>query len=131
MGLVGDLMRKNTGYDVWALEPAPASGSGSGNQDEVAQPLPLPPPPPHAGHVCAEELNNLSVLLPCKRKGGKLYLGAYAISVKGEKTIYICVCVHVHVAGVCVRVCIIAGGVVVVHEQGEGPNLTAHRHGTT
>ena len=76
-GLVGDLVRKSAAYDVWALEPAVdrAQGSGSGSEDQgeakgtVAK--------AHAGLVGAEELNNLSVLLPCKRRGGKLQLGAY------------------------------------------------------
>jgi hypothetical protein len=75
-GLVGDLVRKSAAYDVWALEPAVdrAQGSGSGSEDQgeakgtVAR--------AHAGLVGAEELNNLSVLLPCKRRGGKLQLGA-------------------------------------------------------
>ncbi|KAF8496848.1 hypothetical protein F5888DRAFT_1614298 [Russula emetica] len=59
-GLVGDLMRKGTAYDVWSLDPDPAvSGVGVG----------------------AEELNGLSVLLPCKRKGGKkLYLAQKPIT---------------------------------------------------
>ena len=75
-GLVGDLVRKSAAYDVWALEPAVdrTQGSGSGGEDQgeakgtVAR--------AHAGLVGAEELNNLSVLLPCKRRGGKLQLGA-------------------------------------------------------
>jgi len=75
VGLVGDFCRKGSTYDVWALEPAPgsahASGSGSGsgsgavNQGELGG---------QAGPVSAEELGGLSVLLPRKRKGGKLYL---------------------------------------------------------
>ncbi|KAI0296850.1 hypothetical protein BC826DRAFT_907982, partial [Russula brevipes] len=53
IGLVGDLMRKSTAYDLWALEPRVTAV--------------------HVG-VSAEELGSLSVLLPRKRKGGKLYL---------------------------------------------------------
>ena len=73
-GLVGDLVRKSAAYDVWALEPAVggARGSGNENQGEVEGTA--------AGLVGAEELNNLSVLLPCKRKGGKLYLGAWTVA---------------------------------------------------
>jgi hypothetical protein len=105
LGLVGDLIRKNTAYDVWALEPAagaaaaaaaaagagaaraPASGSGSGSGDKGK----VGGAPAHVGHVGAEELNNLSVLLPCKRKGGQLYLGAYAMSLKNYMHVFVCV----------------------------------------
>jgi len=77
-GLVGDLVRKSAAYDVWALEPAVggARGSGTENQGEVEG----TPAGAHAGLVGAEELNNLSVLLPCKRKGGKLYLAPKPIT---------------------------------------------------
>jgi hypothetical protein len=54
---------------MYALEPTVnASGVGDhdGGEDKTAE---------HVG-VSAEELGNLSVLLPCKRKRGKLYLGA-------------------------------------------------------
>ncbi|KAH9041751.1 hypothetical protein EDB85DRAFT_1920237 [Lactarius pseudohatsudake] len=53
-GRVGELSRKSTAYDIWSLSP-PSSSS-------------------HQPHVGAEELNGLSVLLPRKRKGGKLFL---------------------------------------------------------
>jgi len=84
-GPVGDLMRKGTAYDVWALDPAASSGGGgsanasaSGDQDGFGGMISsssssLPSAAEVAG-VGAEELNGLSVLLPCKRKGGKLYL---------------------------------------------------------
>jgi hypothetical protein len=87
-GPVGDLMRKGTAYDVWALDPAASSGGGgsanasaSGDQDGFGGMISsssssLPSAAEVAG-VGAEELNGLSVLLPCKRKGGKLYLGAF------------------------------------------------------
>jgi hypothetical protein len=85
-GLVGDLMRKGTAYDVWALDPASSSSGGgsantsagaSGDQDGLGGMISssLPSATQIAG-VGAEELNGLSVLLPRKRKGGKLYLGA-------------------------------------------------------
>ncbi|KAI9453737.1 hypothetical protein F5148DRAFT_1232209 [Russula earlei] len=74
-GLVGDLHRKSTAYDLWALEPVVSGGthasrdeSESGDQDVpggTAATLVA---------VGAEELRNLSVLLPCKRREGKLYL---------------------------------------------------------
>ena len=78
-GLVGDLLRKNTAYDLWTLDPAAtngggAHGSGSVDQEEVGGAT-SPSAATHVG-VDAEELNHLSVLLPCKRKSGKLYLGA-------------------------------------------------------
>ncbi|KAH9030070.1 hypothetical protein EDB84DRAFT_1495108, partial [Lactarius hengduanensis] len=61
-GRVGELSRKSTAYDIWSLSP-PSSSSGDRHQ-------------PHVG---AEELNGLSVLLPRKRNGGKLFLGACAL----------------------------------------------------
>ncbi len=79
VGLVGDLWRKSTAYDVWALDPATASGGGSGSgggswdQDELELEL---GGVTSSSSVGAEELNGLSILLPSKRKGGKLYLGA-------------------------------------------------------
>lgn len=57
-GRVGELSRKSTAYDIWSLSP-PSSSSGDRH---------------HQPHVGAEELNGLSVLLPRKRKGGKLFL---------------------------------------------------------
>ena len=77
-GLVGDLVRKSAVYDVWALEPAVggARWSGSENQGEVEGTA----AGAHVGLVGVEELNNLSVLLPRKRKGGKLYLGAWTVA---------------------------------------------------
>jgi len=82
MGLVGDLIRKNAAFDMWALEPAvgeavQARASGSGIQSELGG---AEGTTAHVGHVGAEELNNLSVLLPCKRKGGKLYLAPKPIT---------------------------------------------------
>ncbi|KAH9972907.1 hypothetical protein BJV74DRAFT_889106 [Russula compacta] len=83
MGLVrGDLLLRKRGgatYDLWALEPTAAAGGGasahaSGNgggdddRDEFGGTVAA------AADVCAEELSSLSVLLPCKRKGGKVYL---------------------------------------------------------
>ena len=68
-GLVGDLSRKGTAYDLWTLDPAAVGGSGDQN-DGAISPLDVQP------GVGAEELNGLSVLLPCRRKGGQLYLGA-------------------------------------------------------
>ena len=62
-GPVGDLSRKTTTYDIWSLLPSSSGGGSNGDH--------------HHPHVGAEELNSLSVLLPCKRKGGKLFLGAY------------------------------------------------------
>lgn len=65
-GRVGDLLRKTTAYDIWSLWPPSfrqSSGSSGGDHRD----------PPHL-HVGAEELNSLSVLLPRKRKGGKLFL---------------------------------------------------------
>jgi hypothetical protein len=78
---VGDLVRKGTAYDVWALDPASSSGGGSANasEDQDGSGEMISPSLPSATQVVgvgAEELNGLSVLLPRKRKGGKLYLGA-------------------------------------------------------
>ncbi|KAH9961040.1 hypothetical protein BC827DRAFT_1267790 [Russula dissimulans] len=67
VGLVGDLHRKSIAYDVWALEPI--GGGDHQGDDELGKGA----GPPVVG-VSAEELNGLSVMLPCKRKGGKLYL---------------------------------------------------------
>ena len=80
-GRVGDVMRKGTAYDVWALDPHPAaaaaaasSSSASGDQDGSGGKISSSTA--QVAGVGAEELNGLSVLLPSKRKGGKLYLGA-------------------------------------------------------
>ncbi|KAH9961172.1 hypothetical protein BGW80DRAFT_1360495, partial [Lactifluus volemus] len=80
--LVGDIHRKSTAYDMYTLEPLlPAIKHESENYDRrkgvqdggTAATA-------HAGvGVSAEELGNLSVLLPCKRKGGKHYLGACSL----------------------------------------------------
>ena len=88
VGLVGDLMRKGTAYDVWALDPAVASaasggGSTPGGDDQDGQiggMISSLPTSAQVAGVGAEELNGLSVLLPCKRKGGRLYLGAFAFA---------------------------------------------------
>jgi hypothetical protein len=72
-GLVGDLMRKGTAYDVWSLDPAsPSSRPAGGDQEGMIS----------SGDVGvgAEELNGLSVLLPRKRKKGKLYLGTSRVA---------------------------------------------------
>ena len=65
-GRVGEFSRKSTPYDIWSLSPPSSRQSGSSGDH-------------HYPHVGAEELNSLSVLLPCKRKGGKLFLGACRI----------------------------------------------------
>jgi hypothetical protein len=78
-GLVGDLLRKGTTYDLWTLDPAAVTvgGSGDRNDDELGgSTSPLNAQLGVGVGVGAEELNGLSVLLPCKRKGGQLYLGA-------------------------------------------------------
>ncbi|KAH8980788.1 hypothetical protein EDB92DRAFT_1899627 [Lactarius akahatsu] len=62
-GRVGELSRKSTAYDIWSLSP-PSSSSGDRHQ-------------PHVG---AEELNGLSVLLPRKQKGGKLFLAPKSVA---------------------------------------------------
>ncbi|KAH9961163.1 hypothetical protein BGW80DRAFT_1360319 [Lactifluus volemus] len=80
--LVGDVHRKSTAYDTYTLEPPlPAinhesenynrrKGAQEGGTAATA----------HVGvGVSAEELGNLSVLLPCKRKGGKHYLGTCSL----------------------------------------------------
>jgi hypothetical protein len=78
-GLVGDFVRKNAAYDLWALEPpASVDGARGGKGGEIIGGRTAEA---EAGGgalvgVGAEELHNLSVLLPCKRKGGKLFLGA-------------------------------------------------------
>ncbi|KAH9056787.1 hypothetical protein EDB87DRAFT_1566059 [Lactarius vividus] len=64
VGCVGDLSRKSTAYDIWSLSP-PSSSSSSSRPSSGER---------HQPHVGAEELNGLSVLLPRKRKGGKLFL---------------------------------------------------------
>ncbi|KAH8990053.1 hypothetical protein EDB86DRAFT_3104228 [Lactarius hatsudake] len=59
-GRVGELSRKSTPYDIWSLSPS---------ADRRPQP-----------HVGAEELNGLSVLLPRKRKCGKLFLAPMPVA---------------------------------------------------
>ena len=80
MGLVGDLLlrKRSTAYDLWALEPTAAHASGNRGEDGRDE-LGGGTTATAAAHVdvCAEELSSLSVLLPCKRKGGKHYLGAW------------------------------------------------------
>ena len=88
VGLVGGLMRKDTAYDVWALDPATsnaaaASGGGGGGGKASGDPDGFGGKISSSSSsissvegVGAEELKGLSVLLPRKRKGGKLYLGA-------------------------------------------------------
>lgn len=63
VGRVGELSRKTTAYDIWSLSPPSSSSRQSATIGDS-----------HHPHVCAEELNGLSVLLPRKRKGGKLFL---------------------------------------------------------
>jgi hypothetical protein len=65
---VGELSRKTTAYDIWSLSPPSSSSHRSANIGDS-----------HHPQVCAEELNGLSVLLPRKRKGGKLFLGTYGM----------------------------------------------------
>ncbi|KAF8262759.1 hypothetical protein EI94DRAFT_1687806 [Lactarius quietus] len=57
-GRVGELSRKTTAYDIWSQSPSSSRPSDDSQRH----------------HVCAEELHGLSVLLPRKRKGGKLFL---------------------------------------------------------
>lgn len=77
---MGDLLRKGTAYDLWALDPAAAASGGgaheSGNWDQDELGSATSPSAAAQVGVGAEELNSLSVLLPRKRKGGKLYVGA-------------------------------------------------------
>ena len=84
-GRVGELSRKTTAYDIWSLAPPSSRPSGSiGDSQQL--------------HVCAEELNGISVLLPRKRKGGKLFLGACGILYL-PPYLYFCVypfCSHAH-----------------------------------
>ncbi|KAI9436317.1 hypothetical protein H4582DRAFT_1816817 [Lactarius indigo] len=71
VGRVGELSRKSTAYDIWSrFSPSSSSSSsrGGGSGDR------------HQPHVGAEELNGLSVLLPRKRKGGKLFLAPKPIA---------------------------------------------------
>jgi hypothetical protein len=80
--LVDDIQCKSTGYDMYTLKPLlPAINHESENYDRrkgvqeggTAATA-------HVGvGVNAEELGNLSVLLPCKRKGGKHYLSACSL----------------------------------------------------
>ena len=65
VGRVGELSRKSIAYDIWSLSASSSSSASIGDS--------------HHPHVCAEELNGLSVLLPRKRKDGKLFLGAYDV----------------------------------------------------
>jgi len=81
-GRVGDLMKKGTVYDVWALDPAAALDGGSANASGDqggfgGMTSPLSSAAQVTAGVGAEELNGLSVLLPCKRKRGRLYLSAF------------------------------------------------------
>ena len=71
LGLVGDLQRKSATYDLYALKPTLDDASGNDDPDNAEEDA-------AAAHVDvgAEELSSLSVLLPCKRKGGRLYLCA-------------------------------------------------------
>ncbi|KAN0141054.1 hypothetical protein V8E53_000810 [Lactarius tabidus] len=62
-GRVGELSRKTAAYDIWSLSPPSSSSRESVSIGDSYHP-----------QVCAEELNGLSVLLPRKRKGGKLFL---------------------------------------------------------
>jgi len=87
-GLAGDLLRKGTAYDLWTLDPAASGGaqlggggSGSWGQDELGGGggATSPSAAQEVG-VGAEELNGLSVLLPRKKKGGQLYLGALRVA---------------------------------------------------
>lgn len=84
-GLVGDLVRKSAAYDVWALERSASGARGSGSEDQGEPEGTTAAAGSHVGLVGAEELDNLSVLLPCKRKGGKLYLGAWTVPCPRKK----------------------------------------------
>lgn len=75
-GLVGDLLRKGTAYDLWALDPATVSRRGDDDDDDGLGLGGAASLSDAQVGVGAEELNGLSVLLPCKRKGGQLYHGA-------------------------------------------------------
>ncbi|KAI9445754.1 hypothetical protein BJY52DRAFT_1314975, partial [Lactarius psammicola] len=68
-GRVGDLSRKTTTYDIWSRLPPSSHQSQSQSGGDR-----------HHLHVGAEELNGLSVLLPCKRKGGKLFLASKPVT---------------------------------------------------
>ncbi|KAF8471561.1 hypothetical protein DFH94DRAFT_195514 [Russula ochroleuca] len=72
-GLVGDLLRKGTAYDLWALDPATVSRRGDDDDDDGLGLGGAASLSDAQVGVGAEELNGLSVLLPCKRKGGQLY----------------------------------------------------------
>ncbi|KAH9961674.1 hypothetical protein BGW80DRAFT_1255783 [Lactifluus volemus] len=66
-------------YDIYALEPPlPAVNDENGNNDRCESVQEgSTAATAHVGvGVSAEELGSLSVLLPCKRKGGKRHLGA-------------------------------------------------------
>ncbi|KAH9961156.1 hypothetical protein BGW80DRAFT_1255960 [Lactifluus volemus] len=79
LDLVGDIHRKRAAYDMYALEPPlPPVDDENGNNDrrEGVQEGGTAATAHVGVGVSAEELGNLSVLLPCKRKGGKHYPGA-------------------------------------------------------
>ena len=66
---LGSLSRKSGSYDVWSLaHPSPFSSALDVDFDESRGPA-----------VGGEELLGMNVLLPRKKKGGKLYLGSSQI----------------------------------------------------
>ncbi|KAL5528878.1 hypothetical protein ACEPAG_4852 [Sanghuangporus baumii] len=65
---LGSLSRKSRAYDVWSI-PHPSSSSSVPDYDEMSGPA-----------VGGEELLNMNVLLPRKKKGGKLYLARKPIT---------------------------------------------------
>ncbi|KAH9961159.1 hypothetical protein BGW80DRAFT_899607 [Lactifluus volemus] len=83
LGQVGDIHRKSTAYDIYALEPPPPlvdDESGNNNRREGVQEGGTAAMAHVGAGVSAEELGSLSVLLPCKRKGGKHYLASKPIT---------------------------------------------------
>ncbi|KAL5490666.1 hypothetical protein ACEPAI_5500 [Sanghuangporus weigelae] len=65
---LGSLSRKSGVYDVWSI-PHPSSSSSMPDYDEMSGPA-----------VGGEELLSMNVLLPRKKKGGKLYLARKPIT---------------------------------------------------
>ncbi|KAL5512013.1 hypothetical protein ACEPAH_5232 [Sanghuangporus vaninii] len=65
---LGSLSRKSGAYDVWSI-PYPSPSSSMPDYDEMSGPA-----------VGGEELLSMNVLLPRKKKGGKLYLARKPIT---------------------------------------------------
>ncbi|KAH9961683.1 hypothetical protein BGW80DRAFT_1357855, partial [Lactifluus volemus] len=88
LGQVGDIHRKNSAYDMYALEPPPPpvdDENGNNDRHEGVQEGGTAATAHVGAGVSAEELGSLSVLLPCKRKGGKLYLGSWEPSLPRDR----------------------------------------------